>query len=109
MISPVVAGNQSLSRATHERATALESVTSQPSGARSSHTSSNRLKPGIDFAAIVFTGPAAMRLQRIPGCRPLNAGELSNAMAIEAFTAVLLNLNVRYKTRAAPKFPGIRS
>jgi NADPH-dependent F420 reductase len=45
---------------------------------------------------------------RIPGCRPLYAGELSNAMAIEAFTAVLLQLNVRYKTRVAPKLTGIR-
>lgn len=44
----------------------------------------------------------------IPGCRPLDAGELSNAMAIEAFTAVLLQLNVRYKTRVAPKLTGIK-
>lgn len=46
---------------------------------------------------------------KIPGCRPLDAGELSNATAIEAFTAVLLQLNVRYKTRVAPKLTGIRS
>jgi hypothetical protein len=46
--------------------------------------------------------------RRIPGCRPLDAGELSNAMAIEAFTAVLLQLNVRYRTRVAPKLTGIR-
>jgi 8-hydroxy-5-deazaflavin:NADPH oxidoreductase len=45
---------------------------------------------------------------KIPGCRPLDAGELSNAMAIEAFTAVLLQLNVRYRTRVAPKLTGIR-
>jgi NADPH-dependent F420 reductase len=44
---------------------------------------------------------------RIPGCRPLNAGSLSNALAIEAFTAVLLQLNVRYKTRVAPRLTGI--
>jgi NADPH-dependent F420 reductase len=44
---------------------------------------------------------------RIHGCRSLNVGELSNATAIEAFTAVLLQLNVRYKTRVAPKFNGI--
>jgi NADPH-dependent F420 reductase len=44
---------------------------------------------------------------KIPGCRPLDAGELSNATAIEAFTAVLLQLNVRYKTRVAPKLTGI--
>jgi 8-hydroxy-5-deazaflavin:NADPH oxidoreductase len=48
-------------------------------------------------------------VERIPGCRPLEAGELSNATAIEAFTAVLLQLNVRYKTRVAPKLTGIRA
>jgi 8-hydroxy-5-deazaflavin:NADPH oxidoreductase len=46
---------------------------------------------------------------KFPGCRPLDAGELSNATAIEAFTAVLLQLNVRYKTRVAPKLTGIKS
>ncbi len=44
---------------------------------------------------------------RIPGLRPLDAGELSNAAPIEAFAAVLLQLNVRYKTRAAVRFTGI--
>ena len=44
---------------------------------------------------------------KMPGCRPLDAGELSNATAIEAFTAVLLQLNVRHKTRVAPKLTGI--
>ncbi len=47
-------------------------------------------------------------VEKIPGCRPLDAGELSNAMAIEAFTAVMLQLNVRYKTRVAPKLTGIK-
>ncbi len=45
---------------------------------------------------------------KFPGCRPLDSGELSNATAIEAFTAVLLQLNVRYKTRVAPKLTGIK-
>lgn len=45
---------------------------------------------------------------RIPGCRPLDAGLLSNALAIEAFTAVLLQLNVRYKTHVATKITGLR-
>jgi len=48
-------------------------------------------------------------VKKIPGCRPLDAGELSNATAIEAFTAVLLQLNVRYKTRVAPKLTGINA
>lgn len=47
-------------------------------------------------------------IAKIPGCRPLDAGSLSSAAAIEAFTAVLLQLNVRYKTRVAPKFTGIK-
>lgn len=57
--------------------------------------------------------PVAVRtmseiIEKIPGCRPLDAGELSNAMAIEAFTAVMLQLNIRYKTRVAPKLTGIK-
>lgn len=46
-------------------------------------------------------------VRRIPGLRPLDAGELSNATPIEAFTAVLLQLNVRYRTRVAIKLTGI--
>jgi NADPH-dependent F420 reductase len=46
-------------------------------------------------------------VHQIPGCRPLNTGGLSNALALEAFTAVLLQLNVRYKTRVAPRLTGI--
>jgi NADPH-dependent F420 reductase len=44
---------------------------------------------------------------RIPGVRAIDAGTLSSAAAIEAFTAVLLQVNVRYKTRAAVQFSGI--
>jgi NADPH-dependent F420 reductase len=43
----------------------------------------------------------------VPNLRPLDAGELSLATPIESFTAVLLQLNVRYKTRVAVKFTGI--
>jgi NADPH-dependent F420 reductase len=46
-------------------------------------------------------------VRKIPGLRPLDAGSLSNATPIEAFTAVLLELNVRYKTRAALAINGI--
>jgi NADPH-dependent F420 reductase len=55
------------------------------------------------------TSAVADIVNRIPGCRPLDVGGLTQAMAIEAFTATLLQLNVRYKTRVAPKFTGIRS
>lgn len=43
----------------------------------------------------------------IPDLRALNAGSLSNAAPIESITAVLLQLNVRYKTRAAIRLTGI--
>jgi NADPH-dependent F420 reductase len=67
----------------------------------------------VDFDVLVCSDhPAATNttfdiVRRIPNMRPLDAGELSNAAAIEAFTAVLLQLNVRYKTRAALKLTGI--
>ena len=60
---------------------------------------------GDDAAAVLTMSEI---VAAIPGCRPLDAGELSNATAIEAFTAVLLQLNVRYKTRVAPKLTGIK-
>ena len=44
---------------------------------------------------------------KIPGTRALDCGNLSNATAIEAFTAVLLQLNTRYKTRVALKLAGL--
>ena len=44
---------------------------------------------------------------KIPNLRPLDCGELSLATPIESFTAVLLQLNVRYKTRVAVKFTSI--
>lgn len=46
-------------------------------------------------------------IRRIPNMKPLDAGQLSNAAPIEAFAAVLLQLNVRYKTRVAVKFTGL--
>lgn len=48
-------------------------------------------------------------VRRIPGCRPLDAGALSNAAPIEAFAAVLLQLNMRYKTRSALRMTGINT
>lgn len=44
---------------------------------------------------------------KVPGLRPLDAGSLSNAAAIEAFTAVILNLNMRYRVRAAIRLTGV--
>ena len=42
----------------------------------------------------------------IPDLRVLDAGDLTQSAPIEAFTAVLLELNLRYKTRVAIKFTG---
>ena len=44
---------------------------------------------------------------KVPDMRPLDCGSLSLATPIESFTAVLLQLNVRYKTRVAVKFTSI--
>ncbi len=46
-------------------------------------------------------------IRLIPDLRPLNAGSLSAAAPIEAFTAVLLQLNIKYKTHAGVRFTGI--
>ncbi len=46
-------------------------------------------------------------IAKVPDMRPLDAGGLSQATPIESFTAVLLQLNVRYKTRVALRFTGI--
>ncbi len=43
----------------------------------------------------------------IAGLRPVVAGTLSMAGAIEAFTGVLLNVNMRHKARAALKLTGL--
>jgi len=69
-------------------------------------------EPVISDVLICSDHPAATStvvdiVRRIPDMRPLDAGELSNAAPIEAFAAVLLQLNIRYKTRAAVQFTGI--
>jgi NADPH-dependent F420 reductase len=55
------------------------------------------------------TEATAELVRMVPGLRPLDAGRLSNAAPIEAFAAVLLQVNVRYKTRAAIKLTGIEA
>jgi hypothetical protein len=53
------------------------------------------------------TDATAEIVAKIPNMRPLDAGGLSLATPIESFTAVLLQLNVHYKTRVAVTFNGI--
>src|SRR5690606_21226290 len=69
IISPVVAGNQSLSSAVTARAAGSTLSESQPSGARSAHLPSIWSKPGMCLAAVVLSGPADTTLQRMP-CGP---------------------------------------
>lgn len=58
-----------------------------------------------DHPAALETVAEVLRL--VPGVRPLDAGSLVAAGPIESMTAVLLQLNVRYKTRASIKITGI--
>ncbi|MCY4037257.1 MAG: NADPH-dependent F420 reductase, partial [bacterium] len=44
---------------------------------------------------------------RLPGVRALDAGALSYAGPIEAFTAVLLQLNVAHQTRVGVRLTGL--
>ncbi len=46
-------------------------------------------------------------VSKIPDLRAVDAGELSNAAPIEAFAAVLLQVNVKYKTRVAIRSTGL--
>jgi len=46
-------------------------------------------------------------LGSIRGLRALNAGNLSQAAALEAFTAILVNLNIRYKAHTTIKIAGL--
>jgi NADPH-dependent F420 reductase len=46
-------------------------------------------------------------ISRLPGLRPLDAGTLASASAIEALTPVLLQINARYKTRASIRLTNI--
>ena len=62
----MVAGNQSLSRATTALADGTASEVSQGSGERVDHVSLKEEAPGMAFFATVSSGPAATRLQRMP-------------------------------------------
>ena len=46
-------------------------------------------------------------LEAMPGLRPLDAGSLSQAAAIEAFTAVCITLNIRHKAHSTLRMAGI--
>ncbi|MGD0440830.1 MAG: NADPH-dependent F420 reductase [Acidimicrobiales bacterium] len=48
-------------------------------------------------------------VDRIPGCRGIDAGTLSAAAAIEAFTAVLIGVNIRTRSHASIRLTGLRT
>ena len=48
-------------------------------------------------------------VERLPGCRGIDAGTLSAATAIEAFTAVLVGVNIRHRSHASIRLTGLRT
>ena len=69
-------------------------------------------KPATGDVLICSDHPEAMHatadlIHQIPDLRPFDAGSLAAAGPVEAFTAVLLSLNSRYKGRATIHLTGI--
>jgi hypothetical protein len=54
----------------------------------------------------VATAAAIDLADRIPGCRGVDAGSFSAAAAVEAFTAVLIGINIKYKAHSSIKLTG---
>ena len=55
------------------------------------------------------TAAAIALVDAIPGCRGVDAGSLSQAAAIEAFTAVLVNVNIAHKVHSSIRLTGFGS
>jgi 8-hydroxy-5-deazaflavin:NADPH oxidoreductase len=55
----------------------------------------------------VATAATVGLVELMPGLRPLDAGSLSQAAAIEAFTAVCITLNIRHKAHSTLRMAGI--
>jgi 8-hydroxy-5-deazaflavin:NADPH oxidoreductase len=53
------------------------------------------------------TAATVALVQRMPGLRPLDAGSLNQAAAIEAFTAVCVTLNIRHKAHSTLRMLGL--
>ena len=53
------------------------------------------------------TAATVVLVGRMRGLRPLDAGSLSQAAAIEAFTAVCITLNIRHKVHSTLRMAGI--
>lgn len=46
-------------------------------------------------------------IEAIPGCRYVDAGALSNSRIVEAMTALLIGMNIRYKAHAGIRLTGL--
>jgi NADPH-dependent F420 reductase len=53
------------------------------------------------------TAATVEMIEKMRGLRPLDAGSLSQAAAIEAFTAVCITLNIRHKAHSTLRLAGI--
>jgi 8-hydroxy-5-deazaflavin:NADPH oxidoreductase len=53
------------------------------------------------------TAAAVAMIEQMRGLRPLDAGSLNQASAIEAFTAVCITLNIRHKAHTTLRLAGI--
>jgi NADPH-dependent F420 reductase len=73
------------------------------------------LSQGLDADVLVCSDhleatAAAVELSgRMPGCRGVDAGSLSAAAAIEAFTAVLIGINIKHRAHASIRLTGLSS
>jgi hypothetical protein len=47
-------------------------------------------------------------VEAIPGCRYVDAGPLANSRTVEAMTALLIGLNIRYKTHTGMRITGLK-
>jgi NADPH-dependent F420 reductase len=52
--------------------------------------------------------PVMELIARIPGLRPVDAGRLEAARIVETLTAMLIGINVRYKTHAGIRITGLQ-
>ncbi len=71
------------------------------------------LDSGLDADVVVFSDSAAARttvvqmVNDMPGLRGVEAGTMSLASATEAFTAVCITINIRYKVHSYVKMAGL--
>jgi len=72
------------------------------------------LDSGLDADVVIFSDDVAARdrvatmVAEMPGLRAIVAGSMSLASAIEAFTAVCISINIRYKAHSYVKLAGLR-